>query len=154
MQKVKSEARRAWLGYKTYAWTHDEVMPVSKKPRDPFCGWAATLVDALDTLWIMGLKEEFDDAVQAVQAIDFTTTPQRGDIPVFETVIRYLGGLIAAYEISGGSKGQYPVLLNKAVELAEILMGALTRPTVCLSCTTIGNLDSATGISGRQELPA
>ena len=128
LQKVKAEAEHAWHGYKKYAWMHDEVKPVSEAARDPFCGWAATLVDALDTLWIMGLKDEFDDAVQAVKEIDFTTTPYRSDIPVFETVIRYLGGLLAAYDVSGGAKGGYTVLLDKATELAEILIGAFDTP--------------------------
>jgi mannosyl-oligosaccharide alpha-1,2-mannosidase len=128
LAKVKSEAERAWQGYKKYAWTHDEVQPVSKKARDPFCGWAATLVDALDTLWIMGLRDEFDDAVRAVADIDFTTTPHRTDIPVFETIIRYLGGLLAAYDVSGGHGGPYKILLDKALELAEILMGVFDTP--------------------------
>ena len=128
LAKIKAEAQRAWSGYKQYGWTHDEIMPVSKEPRDPFCGWAATLVDALDSLWIMGLKEEFDDAVAAVKDIDFTTTPHRADIPVFETVIRYLGGLLAAYDVSGGHSGPYRVLLDKALELADILMGIFDTP--------------------------
>ncbi|KAK3376790.1 glycosyl hydrolase family 47-domain-containing protein [Lasiosphaeria ovina] len=127
LAKVKSEATRAWSGYKKFAWTHDELMPVSKGAKDPFCGWAATLVDSLDTLWIMGLKDEFDAAVEAVKTIDFTTSP-RDDIPVFETVIRYLGGLLGAYDVSGGRKGGYNVLLDKAVELAEILMGVFDTP--------------------------
>lgn len=125
LAEVKAEAEKAWNGYKKYAWTHDEVMPVSKKPRDPFCGWAATLVDSLDTLWIMGLKDEFENATKAVGEIDFTTSAYRSEIPVFETVIRYLGGLVAAYDISGA---KYPVLLDKAVELAEILMGVFDTP--------------------------
>lgn len=128
LAKVKSEAERAWQGYKKYAWTHDEVRPVSRKARDPFCGWAATMVDSLDTLWIMGLKDEFDDAVKAVGDIDFTTTPHRTDIPVFETTIRYLGGLLGAYDVSGGHGGAYKVLLDKALELAEILMGVFDTP--------------------------
>jgi mannosyl-oligosaccharide alpha-1,2-mannosidase len=72
----------------------------------------------------MGLEEEFEDAVKAVEQIDFTTTP-RDDIPVFETTIRYLGGLLAAYDVSGG---KYKVLLDKAVELGEILMGTFDTP--------------------------
>ncbi|KAK4224561.1 family 47 putative glycoside hydrolase [Podospora fimiseda] len=128
LAKVKAETLRAWKGYKTYAWTHDELRPVSKLAKDPFCGWAATLVDSLDTLWIMGLKDEFDDAVKAVKEIDFTTTPHRSDIPVFETIIRYLGGLVAAYDVSGGHDGKYKVLLDKAVELAEILMSVFDTP--------------------------
>lgn len=127
LAKVKAEAQHAWSNYKKYAWTHDEIKPVTKKHKDPFCGWAATLVDSLDTLWIMGLKDEFDDAVEAVKDIDFTTTPYREDIPVFETIIRYLGGLVGAFDVTG-QDDKYRVLLDKAVELAEILMSVFDTP--------------------------
>jgi mannosyl-oligosaccharide alpha-1,2-mannosidase len=127
LAKVKAEAQRAWSGYKKYAWTHDELTPVTKRAKDPFCGWAATLMDALDTLWLMDLKDEFDDAVEAVKAIDFTTTPYREDIPVFETIIRYLGGLVGAYDVTGNDP-KYRSLLDKAVELAEILMSVFDTP--------------------------
>ncbi|KAH6891072.1 glycosyl hydrolase family 47-domain-containing protein [Thelonectria olida] len=125
--RVKAELERAWSGYRKFAWMHDELTPESKSFKDPFCGWAATLVDSLDTLWIADMRDEFDEAANAVAKIDFTFTP-RSDIPVFETTIRYLGGLIAAYDVSGGEKGKYPMLLNKAVELAEILMGIFDTP--------------------------
>ncbi|KAK3346808.1 glycosyl hydrolase family 47-domain-containing protein [Lasiosphaeria hispida] len=128
LAQVKAEAKRAWDGYKKYAWTHDELVPVARDKKDPFCGWAATLVDAMDTLWLMGMKAEFDDAVEAVKEIDFTTTPYRQDIPVFETIIRYLGGLLGAYDVTGGPKGEYKVLLDKAEELAEILMSVFDTP--------------------------
>ncbi|KAI1868026.1 uncharacterized protein JN550_006514 [Neoarthrinium moseri] len=127
LAKVKSEMKRAWDGYRSYAWMHDELSPVTQKFRDPFCGWAATLVDALDTLWIMGMKEEFEEAVQAAAKIDFTTA-SRMEIPVFETTIRYLGGFLGAYDVSGGHEGGYQILLEKAVELAEILMGVFDTP--------------------------
>ena len=116
--------KHAWSGYSEYAMPHDEVAPVTGEVKDPFNGWGATLVDTLDTLWIMGLKEEFDGAVKEVQKINFKSS-LRKDIPLFETVIRYLGGLISAYDLSSG---QYPILLDKAVELAEILMGAFDTP--------------------------
>lgn len=122
--RVKEEFLKSWTGYKKYAWGHDELSPVSSQFRDPFCGWAATLVDGLDTLYIMGFHDEFEDAVKAVEKIDFTTTP-RMQIPVFETTIRYLGGLLAAYDVSGE---KFQVLLDKAVELAEILLGAFDTP--------------------------
>jgi hypothetical protein len=58
---VKTEFLHAWNGYKQYAWGHDEMLPVSKGPKD----WHAdtlymTPVDALDTMLIMGLKDEAD----------------------------------------------------------------------------------------------
>jgi len=121
---IKAAAEHTWKGYTEYAWGHDEIKPVSGKSGDPFNGWGATLVDGLDTLWIMGMETEFEEAVKFVETIDFTTTP-RSDIPLFETTIRYLGGLIAAYEVSDA---KYRVLLDKAVELAEVLYSAFDTP--------------------------
>ncbi|KAI1822456.1 glycoside hydrolase family 47 protein [Xylaria intraflava] len=125
--QVKAEMERSWAGYWKYAKGHDELSPVTRKFRDPFCGWAATLVDSLDTLWIMGMEDEFEEALQEVEKIDFTLG-QRREIPVFETTIRYLGGLLAAYDVSSGKNGGYNILLEKARELAEILMGAFDTP--------------------------
>ncbi|KMU88063.1 class I alpha-mannosidase 1A [Coccidioides immitis H538.4] len=121
---IKASFKRSWAGYKTHAWGRDELKPVFGGGRDPFMGWGATLVDSLDTLWIMGFEKEFAEAVKAVEQIDFKTS-NRKDIPLFETVIRYLGGLIGAYDIC---EGRYPILLDKAIELAEILMGAFDTP--------------------------
>lgn len=124
LEDVKAAFLASWNGYKSKAWTQDELTPVSGSYRNPFCGWAATLVDSLDTLWIMGLKEEFEEATNVVKSIDFTIS-NRPDLPLFEIVIRYLGGLIAAYDLSSGT---YRVLLEKAEELAEVLMGAFDTP--------------------------
>ncbi|KAK5734332.1 hypothetical protein LTR17_008996 [Elasticomyces elasticus] len=123
---IKAAAQHAWNGYRDAAWGMDEVKPISGLYNNPFNGWGATLVDSLDTLWIMGFTSEFDEAVEFVREIDFTTST-RSDIPLFETTIRYLGGLIAAYDISG-AKSQYRVLLDKAVELAEVLYSAFDTP--------------------------
>lgn len=124
LKMIKEAFRHSYHGYKEHAWLKDEVMPVSGGFKNPFCSWAASLVDALDSLWIMGMEEEFTNAVHAVQDIDFTTT-SRKDIPLFETTIRYLGGLLGAYDISGE---KYTVLKDKAVELADVLMGAFDTP--------------------------
>ncbi|GFP57363.1 endoplasmic reticulum mannosyl-oligosaccharide 1,2-alpha-mannosidase [Trichoderma asperellum] len=114
---VKKVALRAWRGYKKHAWMQDALLPISGAGREQFSGWAATLVDSLDTLWIMGLREEFDEAVAAVADIDFgSSTSNR--INIFETNIRYLGGLLAAYDLSGRE-----LLLKKAVELGDLIYG-------------------------------
>lgn len=124
LARIKDVFLKHWRGYKRYAWEHDELKPVSGGFKDPFAGWRATLVDTLDTLWIMGLKDEFDEAVKAVGTIDFTTS-NRITIPLFEVAIRYMGGLLAAYDIS---EHKYPVLLEKVVELGELLMSAFDTP--------------------------
>ena len=121
---VKESFMHSWDGYRQNAWLSDEVAPLTGQKKDPFGGWAATLVDALDTLWIMGLHDEFKQAVKACEGIDFTTTETKS-INVFETTIRYMGGFLAAYELSDK---QFPTLLNKAVEVAELVMCAFDTP--------------------------
>ena len=124
LEKVKEVFLISWNQYKQYAWGKDEIMPVSQEGFDPFAGWSATLVDALDTLIIMDLKDEFSEALEVVNSIDFTTT-FRKDIPLFETVIRYLGGLLSAYDLASPKE---PILLDKAIELGDNLMGAFDTP--------------------------
>ncbi|KAJ5203219.1 hypothetical protein N7449_005298 [Penicillium cf. viridicatum] len=124
LSTIKAEFVHAWKGYKEIAMGHDEVKPLSNEFEDPFNGWGATLVDSIDTLWIMQLKDEFSEALDLIKNIDFKTS-LRADIPMFETTIRYLGGLLGAYDISGH---RYPVLLEKAEELAEVLIGAFDTP--------------------------
>jgi mannosyl-oligosaccharide alpha-1,2-mannosidase len=107
--------KKAWASYKEKAWMKDALKPISGGYVDQFSGWAATLVDSLDTLWIMGLRDEFYEAVAAIATIDFgKSTSSR--VNTFETCIRYLGGLIAAYDLSG-----HAVLKAKAVEVGDLL---------------------------------
>ncbi|KAI0477038.1 glycoside hydrolase family 47 protein [Xylaria cf. heliscus] len=117
-QEVKKAFVTDWEAYKKYAWLKDALAPISGGFRDQFSGWAATLVDSLDTLWVMGLRDEFDEAVEAVSKIDFgqSTSPT---VNTFETNIRYLGGLIAAYDLS-----KREALLVKAVELGDLIYAA------------------------------
>ena len=56
---VVDAMKHAWSGYKTFAFGHDELLPVSRKGANPWGGMAVTLVDSLDTLWLMGLTGEF-----------------------------------------------------------------------------------------------
>ncbi len=107
---VKEAFVHAWNGYKEHAWTKDEVAPISGGWRTSFGGWGATLVDTMDTLWLMDMKEDFLQCVEEVKNIDFTTNEEE-ILNVFETTIRYLGGLIAAYELS---EKKHKMLLTKA----------------------------------------
>ncbi|KAI0871456.1 glycoside hydrolase family 47 protein [Hypoxylon argillaceum] len=117
-REVKKAFVGDWEAYKKYAWLKDALKPISGGFRDQFSGWAATLVDSLDTLWIMGLRDEFDEAVDAVAKIDFGQSTS-STVNTFETNIRYLGGLIAAYDLS-----KREALLVKAVELGDLIYAA------------------------------
>jgi mannosyl-oligosaccharide alpha-1,2-mannosidase len=115
---VRDEFRRSWASYKRYAWGRDELSPLTGMGGDPFGGWGATLIDSLDTLWIMGLRDDFYEAVKAVASTDFGESSM-STISVFETTIRYLGGLLSAYDLS-----HEKVLLDKAIQLGEMLYRA------------------------------
>ncbi|RSL67513.1 hypothetical protein CEP54_003214 [Fusarium duplospermum] len=119
---VRDEFLRSYKSYKQYAWMKDELTPITATGKDTFGGWAATLVDSLDTLWIMDLKEEFSEAAQAAATLNWGETHD-GAVNLFETTIRHLGGLLSAYELS-----REEVLLKKAVELGEMLYVAFDTP--------------------------
>ncbi|KAF3031885.1 hypothetical protein E8E12_002764 [Didymella heteroderae] len=120
---VKTTMERSWKAYKDHAWKQDELLPISGTSKTTFGGWGATLVDSLDTLWIMGLKDEFNEAVRAVTQIDFA--PGAGELNIFETTIRYLGGLLAAYDLTDCKDSR---LLEKAMELGDMIYMSFDTP--------------------------
>ena len=72
-----------------------------------------SMLDALDTMWIMGMKEEFAEAQQWLgDNVDFDRV--KTSVSFFETSIRALGGLLAAYDAS-----RDPMFLAKAKDLAD-----------------------------------
>ncbi|KAK7397997.1 hypothetical protein QQX98_012625 [Neonectria punicea] len=119
---VRDEFLRSYHSYQQFAWMRDELEPLAATGKDNFGGWAATLVDSLDTLWIMGLKTEFHEAAQAVASLDWGDV-RVGAVNLFETTIRHLGGILAAYDLSGQE-----ALLQKAVELGNMLYVAFDTP--------------------------
>src|SRR5690348_15217422 len=59
--RVRQEFLHAWNAYKKNAWGHDELKPLSHTPRDwHSASLLMTPVDALDTMYVMGLKGEAD----------------------------------------------------------------------------------------------
>ncbi|GIY38434.1 endoplasmic reticulum mannosyl-oligosaccharide 1,2-alpha-mannosidase [Caerostris extrusa] len=118
-QKEKQKAivdafLHAWKGYRSYAWGHDHLKPITKTFQNWF-GLGLTIVDSLDTMYIMGLEEEFTEAKEWIkEKLNFNVNK---DVNFFETTIRVLGGLLSAFHLSKDS-----VFLEKAVDLANRLM--------------------------------
>ncbi|KAJ3222944.1 Mannosyl-oligosaccharide 1,2-alpha-mannosidase IA, partial [Chytriomyces hyalinus] len=120
MQFVKEMMEHAWSGYVKYAWGHDDLQPISKTGYDWYQtqNLLNTPVDALDTLYIMGLHAEYNASKALIlETLDFKNITQA--VSVFETVIRVLGGLLAAYDLEGDE-----LLVRKCVELADLLVPA------------------------------
>jgi len=120
---VKTEFLHAWQGYRRYAWGHDDLAPLSRKPYDWYGeSLLMTPVDALDTLVVMGLTKDADDVRELIAAkLDFDK-----DVYVknFEITIRLLGGLLSGYQATGDAR-----LLAKAEDLGTRLLPAFDSPT-------------------------
>jgi mannosyl-oligosaccharide alpha-1,2-mannosidase len=143
---VRETFKRCWTNYRERAWTKDELAPISGGAKDTFGSWGATLVDSLDTLWIMDLEEEFTEAVEAAIKIDFGPKTD-GEINVFETIIRYLGGFLGAYDVSGCHDAR---LLNKAMEVADLAYAAFDTP----NRMPVSRWSPKKAVNGEEQLPA
>jgi mannosidase alpha-like ER degradation enhancer 2 len=122
-ESVRQEFLHAWTGYKKYAWGHDELQPLSKGYHDWYdTSLLMTPVDALDTMLLMGLK---DEAKADRELIDKQLSFDK-DIYVknFEITIRLLGGLLSSYQLTGD-----PRLLALADDLGHRLLPAFNSPT-------------------------
>ncbi|XP_012072098.1 mannosyl-oligosaccharide 1,2-alpha-mannosidase MNS3 isoform X2 [Jatropha curcas] len=133
-QKVKDAFIHAWSGYKNYAMGYDELMPLSKRGVDGLGGLGATVVDALDTAMIMGADDIVSEAGSWIEKHLNDRISKKGQVNLFETTIRVLGGLLSAYHLSGGEqgtdsvhKGPKPIVyLETARNLADRLLLAFT----------------------------
>uniref|UniRef100_A0A8C2GVZ4 alpha-1,2-Mannosidase n=1 Tax=Cyprinus carpio TaxID=7962 RepID=A0A8C2GVZ4_CYPCA len=123
--KIKEMMQFSWDNYKRYAWGSNELRPISKQGHSSNLFGSlkgATIVDALDTLYIMEMYDEFEAATEWVESnLDFN---MNAEISVFEVNIRFVGGLLSAYYLSGKE-----VFRRKAVELGEKLLPAFKTPT-------------------------
>jgi len=126
-QFVKKMMKHAWDGYVAYAWGQNEVRPVSKSGnQDTVFGSSdsgATIVDSMDTLYIMGLDEEFAMGRKWISR-NLNLSKMSEDVSVFETNIRYVGGLLSTYAFVGDE-----MFKIKAVEIVDKLLPAFDTPT-------------------------
>ena len=91
---VRDAFLRAYNSYVTYASPYDELLPLSKAPMNKFVffnialqaqlayffvhsfnGWALSHIESLDTLWLMGLYEEFDGSLAVIANTTFSLPP-------------------------------------------------------------------------------
>lgn len=116
----------AWNSYKKHAWGEDELRPVTKTSSRWF-GLGLTIVDSLDTIYIMGLKEQFKEARDWVATSFNPETDSFNNL--FEITIRILAGFLSAYHLSGDR-----VFLDKAYDLGNRSLPAFqTRSSIPLS---------------------
>ncbi|XP_055605887.1 mannosyl-oligosaccharide alpha-1,2-mannosidase IA isoform X2 [Uranotaenia lowii] len=126
-EKVKEMMIHAWDNYKLYAWGKNELKPISKRGHSGSIFGAfdlgATIVDGLDTLYLMGLHKEYDEGRDWVER-KFTLDNVGIDLSVFETNIRFIGGFLTCYAFTGDR-----LFLDKAKYVADKLLPAFQTPT-------------------------
>jgi mannosyl-oligosaccharide alpha-1,2-mannosidase len=122
-QDVRNETRFAWRNYVARAFGHDQIRPLSGGfveffvPGHPM---GLTIVEALDTLWLMELDTELEQGLAWVRGnLSFDVD---ASFQVFETNIRMLGGLLSAFHCVGERR-----LLELAVDLGNRLLLAFTK---------------------------
>ncbi|KAF9042257.1 glycoside hydrolase family 47 protein [Panaeolus papilionaceus] len=117
--------RYSWLLPEKYAMGSDEYHPITKKGSNfsTLGGIGYTVIDAIDTMQIMGLEKEYKTArnwIATKQSFD-----RDNNYNTFETTIRVLGGLLSAYHLSGGDS----LFLKKAQDLADRMMPVFETPS-------------------------
>lgn len=133
-ERVRDAARWTWKGYKDCAHGWDELRPVSCKGQE----WhklQLTPIDAMDTLALMNLHQEFNEALQLVKD---QLNPTE-ECNVFETTIRILGSLLSTHhivsahynkDIDGGAHESTSLdLLNAAIDVGSRLFRAFNSPS-------------------------
>ncbi|MFH4979502.1 hypothetical protein AB6A40_006211 [Gnathostoma spinigerum] len=121
-QKAVVDAfKHAWKGYKTYAWGRDQLRPLSRSYQKWF-DTGLTIVESLDTMLIMGLSQEFEEARRWVtESLSFD---KDNYVNLFESTIRTLGGLLSAYHLTGDR-----AFAEKATDIGGRLSSAFNSPS-------------------------
>ncbi|KAF4610815.1 hypothetical protein D9613_006916 [Agrocybe pediades] len=142
---VRSSFLHALNGYQTRADGYDELLPTSGGRTNNLDGWSLTLVDSLDTMWIMGNRDMFRESIGKIVAIDYLL-PKEEYSRFYEVVSHHLGGLLSAYALSGE-----PVLLTRADDLAKLLLPAFNT-TSGLPAVGINTSSGALSMMGQESV--
>ncbi|KAF6830226.1 mannosyl-oligosaccharide alpha-mannosidase precursor [Colletotrichum musicola] len=131
---VKEAFQRSWDGYRKFAFPNDTLRPVSNTFENDRNAWGASAVDALSTAIVMENKEIVGQILEFVPKINFDVTST--EVSLFETTIRYLGGLLSGHDMLKGplkdvaaNQSGVDALLSQAKRLADNLKVAFDTPT-------------------------
>ena len=113
--KVKVDRILVYSSYQSKCMGADEIRPQSGQCYNYWGGMGMMIVESVDTLWIMGLSKEYEEAKQWIEnKLDYHLNHFTS---VFETIIRAIGGLLSAYGLTGED-----IYKEKAIDLADRLI--------------------------------
>jgi hypothetical protein len=117
-ERITKAFMHSWSNYKRLSLGHssDELKPRTGKPENSRLdigdysrrkwltrrhrnGWGVTAVDALSTAIIMNLTEPVNDIIKHIRTVNFSKSRTKQTVSLFETTIRYLGGMLSGYDL-------------------------------------------------------
>ena len=124
---VKTMMKNAWTNYVQYAWGKNELRPISQHENNAsmfgLSSMGTTIVDSLDTLYIMGMEQEFQHAREWIK-INLDMSKMMGDVSMFDINIRYVGSLLTAFAFTGDN-----LFKVKAAHIVDKMLPAFNTPT-------------------------
>ncbi|KAJ3353563.1 ER degradation-enhancing alpha-mannosidase-like protein 2 [Entophlyctis luteolus] len=134
--------------YMDLAYPKDELMPISGDGMDTLGNFSLTLIDALDTVLIMGDADIFSALIPLIpESLIANVT-----VSVFETNIRILGGLLSAHIMAAThptiAEAYDHGLLARAEEVGRGLLRAFDTPTGL----PYGSVNLVTGVQDGESL--
>lgn len=128
--------RFAWAGYQQFAFPNDDLRPVTNDYANTRNGWGVGAVDALSTAIIMEQEDIVGTILDFIPTINFTASNVDSPLSLFETNVRYIGGLIGAFDLLVGpfahmniKESRVSPLLEQAKVLADGLKFCFATPT-------------------------
>lgn len=122
-EAVRQMTAIAWKGYATHALGSRALRPLSRTPSDEVSHYntGATVLEAMSTLWVLDLSEEYKVARQWVLSMKVPTGGDGRHQPlyVWPLVTKYMGSLLSCYALTGDE-----ALLLKAKEYAHLVRPA------------------------------
>ena len=98
--------REAWNAYARHAWGQHDLHPLSLSKQEAWLAYSGqSLVGSMSTLWLMGLKEEFNVARRWVEK----------EMIIDDRCLPKIGALLSTYALTGDE-----LFKNKAREIADL----------------------------------
>ncbi|KAF7487767.1 Mannosyl-oligosaccharide 1, 2-alpha-mannosidase C52E4.5 [Sarcoptes scabiei] len=123
---IKAIMLRCWRAYSNKHWGRNDIRIRSDSFRRinldfhyPDSNQSLTIVDALDTLLLMNLKEEYQIAREWILK-NFSFIDSDQVVPILPTITNLVGGLLSSFAITGDIG-----LLRKAHRIASSILPAL-----------------------------
>lgn len=147
-EAIREAARDSFEAYRRCAWGADNLHPLSCSGSQWF-DVSLGAVDALSTLGVMGLRDEFLDAAEV--AAQPRPLANDGKTNVFEATIRAVGGLLSAAQMASsmaaedaqGARLNGSVETRKSADRSHVLGAAAVRGLLGVEAGKIAGLASA-----------